>query len=85
MGLMHAPEKFDPERGRRFATHATWWIRPSLPREHPWRTPEAVAGVPGLTRERVRPIQPDALRRPGQIIRRGGMAGDGLLQPRPTP
>ena len=27
LGLMHALDKFDPERGFRFSTYATWWIR----------------------------------------------------------
>ncbi len=27
LGLMHALEKFEPERGFRFSTYATWWIR----------------------------------------------------------
>jgi RNA polymerase nonessential primary-like sigma factor len=32
LGLMHALEKYDPERGFRFSTYATWWIRQSIER-----------------------------------------------------
>lgn len=32
LGLMHAIDKFEPERGYRFSTYATWWIRQNIER-----------------------------------------------------
>lgn len=32
LGLIHALNKFDPERGFRFSTYATWWVRQNIER-----------------------------------------------------
>ena len=32
LGLMHALDKFDPERGFRFSTYASWWVRQHIER-----------------------------------------------------
>jgi len=32
LGLLHSARKFDPDRGTRFSTYATWWIRQAIVR-----------------------------------------------------
>jgi RNA polymerase primary sigma factor len=32
LGLMHAAQKFEPQRGYRFSTYAMWWIRQAISR-----------------------------------------------------
>jgi RNA polymerase primary sigma factor len=60
LGLIHAIKKFDPDKGYRLTTYATWWIRQSIQRaidakERTIRLPSYMAsGLRELRKKRVR-------------------------------
>src|SRR5256885_2918715 len=62
LGLIHALEKFDPERGFRFTTYATWWIRQSIERAimnqpRPVRLPAPVVKELNIVLRALRPLE----------------------------
>ena len=79
LGLMHAIDKFEPERGFRFSTYATWWIRQAVERAvmnqgRVIRLPvHVVRELQQVLRAR-RTLEND----PAFVAARGGIEGDGV-------
>ena len=79
LGLMHAIGKFEPERGFRFSTYATWWIRQAVERAvmnqgRVIRLPvHVVRELQQVLRAR-RTLEND----PAFMARRGGVEGEGV-------
>jgi RNA polymerase primary sigma factor len=79
LGLMKAAERFDADRGFKFSTYATWWIRQSLSRaiaeqSHTVRMPFHLAQVAAQLREITKTLAQRLGREPSarEIAKAGG-------------
>jgi RNA polymerase primary sigma factor len=87
IGLMHAADKYDFEKGFKFSTYATWWIRQAMSRAMadqgrniriPGHMMEIVNRVHRVERELASELERDPL--PEEVAVRCGLSVDKLLE-----